>query len=85
MGNLLSAIGLILDLIGVLLIFKFGLSDKVRKWIFEGILVVGNGDDPKDTKNKKLNVLGLYLIVIGFILQLIGNVFVYDLLKSIFL
>ncbi len=74
--NIISSVGLIFDIGGVLLLFKFGLSSEISE-------VVNLIDEPTPeeqlemyTKNKhirRMARLGLLLLIfLGFLLQLIG-------------
>jgi len=73
--NIINSIGLILDIIGVLLIFFFGIPRKIDTGgsIF---LVTGkeNTDEKKSVKLYNfLSHLGLIFVFIGFALQLVSN------------
>ncbi len=74
--NLISSIGLILDMIGVLLLFKYGLPSKISEG--EGLTI--DESEEAETKRNKINAnikwrayIGLALILMGFVLQLIGT------------
>ena len=75
--NWTSSIGLVSDIIGVLLLFKYGLPSKVEE--SSGSILIGEPHTDTKTrlaKNKKIifwaNV-GLTSVLIGFVLQLIGT------------
>jgi len=71
----LNTLGLIFDIIGVLLLFKFGLTANPSKegamnFVFEGV------DEKIARKWRKYNffsILGIILVIVGFILQIISN------------
>jgi hypothetical protein len=73
----INTIGLVFDLIGVLLLFKYGLPSDISK---EGVttLSIGTVNNEEVNKWKKYSLwskIGLVLISIGFILQIISNYF----------
>ncbi|MCF1193125.1 hypothetical protein LRR18_16170 [Mangrovimonas sp. AS39] len=73
--NLLNSIGLVLDIIGVIMLFKYGLPADVSKDGTVGLaLQETNYDDIR--KWKKYNFwsrFALGLLVLGFLLQIISN------------
>jgi|LGVE01.1.fsa_nt_gb hypothetical protein len=71
----ISSIGLLLDIAGAVLIFKYGLPEKVDR---DGaIYVVSGGEGEKEIqKAKKYDrwaKVGIVCLIIGFSLQLISN------------
>jgi hypothetical protein len=73
MGNIFSAIGLCLDIIGVYLLFKFGVAgDSSNTQIFESKI----DDFEMDFKIKNwLAKTAFRLILLGFAFQLLGLFF----------
>ncbi len=75
--NLVSSIGLVFDIIGVLILFKYGLPSKIQN--HKGSIIREEGKEEEKARkkeNKKIKQwanLGLILILIGFLLQLIGT------------
>lgn len=80
--NLISTIGLLFDIIGVLLLFKFGLPSKIID--SNQILSIQiRTKDEQEAEEKRVNrhnkkvtfwaYCGLSLILLGFIFQLIGT------------
>jgi len=73
--NIINSIGLILDIIGVVLIFFFGIPRKIDSSGY--IFLAVEEEDEKEKKSGKLyNILshlGLILVFIGFALQLLSN------------
>lgn len=73
--------GLLLDIAGVLLLFKYGLPSKVIDNPEDGGNIVYGNDDKEliekiEKENKKIRFrayLGLTFILIGFILQFFGS------------
>jgi hypothetical protein len=72
--NLTNNIGLIFDIIGVIILFKYGLPEKFNKrprLLLEGDL------SPKEQKENKIIIqwsyCGLIFLLSGFIFQLISN------------
>lgn len=72
--DVLSRLGLSLDIAGVILLFFFGLPADVRK---DGGLVLMWGGDPEEARRYRqarvLSCLGLALLVVGLGLQIAGN------------
>ncbi len=71
----ITSFGLILDIIGALLLIKFGIPPKIDR---EGhILIALEGVDEAEILKAKIydrwSTFSIILIVLGFILQLIGN------------
>tara|TARA_R110000796_G_scaffold252631_3_gene389366 strand:- start:27960 stop:28196 length:237 start_codon:yes stop_codon:yes gene_type:complete len=74
-SNTINTIGLVFDIIGVLMLFKYGLPSEISK---EGtvFLAVQKSDESEKKKWKKYNFwskVGLVLILIGFTFQIISN------------
>jgi len=72
----LNNIGLFLDIIGVLLVWKFGIPNDIRPKGESFLLIErGNKEDIQKTKTYKIwQTVGLILLIFGFALQLIGNI-----------
>ena len=71
----LNNIGLLLDIGGVFIIYKFGLPDNVNR---EGksVLIIENVDPEEIKKGKKYDnmaAVGILLLIVGFALQIIHN------------
>jgi hypothetical protein len=78
--NYLSAIGLIVDIAGVLILFEYGLPSKVKT--VTQFFVTGNEtkeeieEANKHNRNiKRWAYIGLICLLIGFVLQLMGTLF----------
>ena len=74
-SQILNCIGLTFDIIGVIMLFKYGLPSDVNKH-GHGFLILEQEDDDEKKKWKKYNFLsrmGLLLIIIGFIFQMCSN------------
>ncbi len=74
-SNLLNSIGLILDIVGVVMIWRYGLGEPLSR---EGktYLITGQIDESEKAKAKwfdRLSKTGLALILGGFLLQLVSN------------
>jgi hypothetical protein len=71
---ILNSAGLLLDIVGVVLLFKYGLPEEIRR---SGSVSLSVGKDEKEAKRAKLYVrrgrLGLGLLIAGFFLQLVSN------------
>lgn len=81
MGTIISLIGLILDIIGVVLLFIYGLPSKI---IPDNVVTIHNvyaADDDNSTteekeRNKRIKIgaySGLSLLIIGFAFQATGS------------
>lgn len=73
--RIINACGLISDIIGVLLLWKFGLPESISR---EGhdYLVTGDINESEKEKAKKYDTyakIALLFIIIGFVLQLISD------------
>lgn len=70
-----SPIGLILDMIGAFLIFKFGLPEEISR-TGSGYMILEQ-EDPEEIatakKYDKLSKLGFRLLIVGFAFQLISS------------
>ena len=74
--NLISSIGLIIDILGVILLFIYGLPSKVSEGDY---FTDGETEDMQEKrlkKNKhiqKMAHIGLICLILGFLFQLIGT------------
>jgi hypothetical protein len=73
-----SQYGLVSDIIGVILLFKYGFPSKIKSPL--GVRIVGEISDEESKRVNKSNrrvkfwgYTGLGLIIIGFVLQFIGG------------
>jgi hypothetical protein len=73
-GKWLTSIGLVLDIVGVVILFKFGFPQPDFE---EAILLATEGSDPEGPKKRKLwtamSMIGLVCLVGGFAFQLWGT------------
>jgi hypothetical protein len=67
-------LGLIIDIIGAFIIFKNGLPFDPKILDSYAEIEILESEKPKLLKQKKLAYIGLGLLMLGFILQLLGNV-----------
>ncbi len=74
--NVISSLGLVCNIAGVVMLFLYGLPSKLKGHGGSILLEEGNEEEKKRKKeNEKITCkarIGLTLILIGFILQLIG-------------
>lgn len=73
--NMINSIGLFLDIVGVVMLFKYGLPADVSKDGTVGLALQGTNHD-EIKKWKKYNFwsrVALALLIIGFLLQIISN------------
>lgn len=71
-----SQIGLILDIIGVLILFVFGLPSKFKDGTEQFKFPKNDYNDYREKYNKAIKFmaqLGLLFLIAGFILQFIGS------------
>jgi hypothetical protein len=67
-----SILALILDLIGVILLFKFGiLPDN----LWEHLLMDNGMDEDDENRHRKWSKIGLTCLISGFSIQLITTIF----------
>jgi hypothetical protein len=76
-GTTLRTVGLVFDICGVVFVFKYGLPEPLSR---EGsiYLILEQTDEAEKAKARKYDIwarVGLWLLLIGFILQLFGNYF----------
>lgn len=75
-NNLLNITGLIIDIIGVVILFIYGLPSEVSKDGIETIVM----SSPDETENKKWlkyrfrSRIGLFCVAIGFLFQIASSV-----------
>jgi hypothetical protein len=72
-----SIIGLIFDIFGVLILFKYGLPSKLKEH-GGGLLFEENSDEEKQRNADNNRIIkwaysGLTLLIVGFLFQLIGT------------
>lgn len=74
MTSILTAIGLTLNIIGTLLIWKFGLPAPIsRTGDVHLILEHSDQNEVKQAKTyDRLSLFGVLLLLLGFLLQLVG-------------
>lgn len=74
--KILGPFGLILDIAGAYLIFKFGLPEEISR-TGSGFLVIA-GENPEEIakakKYDKFSKIGFYLLIFGFVFQLISSI-----------
>lgn len=74
-GAAISSLGLLLDIGGVLLLWRFGLPEAVNRGGFGYAALVGE-DPAEKAKAERYDYfarIGLILLIGGFALQLLGN------------
>ncbi len=73
-ADIINSIGLALDILGVILLFKFGLPSEF--YTPPKLLLEGGLSKEEEEKNKKIKFwahMGLTSLILGFVFQLIGN------------
>jgi hypothetical protein len=77
-GVLLSLLGLVFDVAGTILIFKFGLISDLQNAILESKEIANTPEEITDMKrNISKSKLGFCLIIMGFIFQFLGTLLQY--------
>lgn len=74
--SLLNEVGLLFDIVGVVLLWRFGLPPSVDRMGYKYI-VTSDRNEAEIASAKRYDLLshiGLGLIVVGFLLQLLSNV-----------
>jgi hypothetical protein len=74
-SNYLNIIGLVFDLIGVIMLFRFGLPPDITR--SGSVYLIAEQEDPiekdKAKKFERLSWIALIAIIIGFSLQIVAN------------
>jgi hypothetical protein len=72
-----SPIGLILDIIGAILIYRFGLPDEVSRSGTTVIIIEHEDENEKlkALKYDKYSRIGFWLLIMGFMFQLISSIY----------
>ncbi|HBV00494.1 MAG TPA: hypothetical protein DEF21_21680 [Thalassospira lucentensis] len=78
---MLSAIGLLLDIVGAALIFFYGVMPKVRSDGYDSIVIEQKNliEQAKGERHERISRLGIILLAVGFVCQLAGNKYVQSL------
>ncbi len=78
LSNILNVIGLSFDIVGVLMLFKYGLPPEV----YRGGIVPISFEDSEDKKEKakasqyeRYSYIALAFLVVGFLFQISTNIF----------
>jgi len=72
----LNNIGLFLDIIGAVIIYKYGLPSAETRSIHAIAFSDPSDKEKRDIKTTKvLSPVGIILLIIGFFFQLLGNIF----------
>ena len=74
---IINSVGLFLDIVGVILLFFFGMPSRVS----EGPPVLSFGEDPDSTKQREkqwkqyqlVSRFAMVLLILGFALQIVSN------------
>ena len=75
MSTYISSAGLVLDIIGAVLIWRFGLPPSVRREGHSYLLLEGTdeAEKAKAARYDRYGQIGIGLLITGFLLQLVGN------------
>ena len=73
--EIINSTGLFLDIIGVVLLFRFGLPSTTADKRGSVLLSVGTDKETKKEwkRHHRISWLAMVLIVVGFILQIVSN------------
>lgn len=87
MSQIVNSIGLVLDIIGALLLFKFGLPAEISRSGSVGWTEI----EPERTRMvdearhyDRMGHLGLGLLIAGFLVQLVGNLLQLPAVAAVF-
>jgi hypothetical protein len=74
-SNILNSIGLILDIVGVLMLFKYGLPTDLnpKGYVYMAYEETDYKGIEKYKYYKKMSYLALTIVLIGFIVQIFSN------------
>ena len=78
LSNIINSFGLILDIVGVIILFRFGLPPKVfRDGVIPKVASLSIQEKSKEyskfKRHKYWSYFGLSLLIIGFALQIASN------------
>ncbi len=73
--QLVNSLGLVFDIVGVILVWRFGLPDPIDRTGAVGIaqMKVDTEQIKKGARYDCWGRIGLVLIILGFVLQIMGN------------
>ena len=76
LANLINSVGLGFDIVGVVLLFRYGLAPEVRKT--GGMIIAWPSSEnmeaePKWNYYRRMSFIGLSCLVGGFVLQIFSN------------
>ena len=69
MSQILNTVGLGLDVVGILLLARFGMPSRVSRGGLVGIAVVDDDAKRKADRYGRISMFALAIMVIGFVLQ----------------
>ena len=74
-STLINSFGLLLDIVGVVIIWKYGLPEPLSRTGANHIIAEQSDDAEaaKAARYDRLSMVGLGLLVVGFLLQLLSN------------
>ena len=73
-ADLINSIGLFLDIVGVILLFTFGLPPQVSRGGFKTLAIGRDENQAKKWKRYKfISWIALGFLVVGFSLQIVSN------------
>ena len=85
-SNILNIIGLILDILGVLMLFKYGLPPEVSKDGAVYLICIEHDEEEikKARKYVRFSTIALTLLIVGFVIQILANIpFITNFIQSL--
>ena len=74
-AKILNSLGLVFDIAGAVLLFKFGLPGGITKAGGDVVVITSPESKAQAKSYEKWSMAGILLLIIGFALQLISNFF----------
>lgn len=70
---LISIVGMILDIIGVWMVYKHAMPPPIKLESYT-VITIPESEKPKIARHERLAKIGIFLIIAGFVLQLVSYI-----------